>query len=129
MEVFMAGGARLPLSTEDVFSWQGVICTTSQPQYLSKCQYSLPKGGLISGGGIMGTMMGMLPCSLVPGMEVEGSVTPFLEPGRQWELLAPSGEPSPLSVEAGIFGNKFSRQGEIEQNNIALLNNWWDAVQ
>ena len=44
----------------------------------------------------MGTMMGMLPCSLVPGMlpcslvpgmevegVVEGSVTPFLEPGRQ----------------------------------------------
>lgn len=72
----------------------------------------------------MGTMMGRLPCSL--GMEVdgvvEGSVTPFLEAGKDWELLARSGEPSLLSVEAGIFGNKFSRWGEIERNK-ALLNN------
>lgn len=47
---------------------------------------ALPAGGLISGGGIMGSMMGRLPCSLVPGMEVdaavEGSVTPFLEAGK-----------------------------------------------
>ena len=75
---------------------------------------------------MMGTMMGRLPCSLVLGVEVdgvvEGSVTPFLEAGKEWELLALSGEPSPLSVEGWIFGNKFSRQGEIEQNNT-LLNN------
>lgn len=63
----------------------------------------------------MGTMMGRLPCSLVLGVDVdgvvEGSVTPFLEAGRGWELLARSGEPSPLSVDAGIFGNEFSRKG------------------
>lgn len=70
----------------------------------------------MSGGGIIGTMMGRLPCSLVLGVDVdgvvEGSVTPFLEAGKDWELLARSGEPSPLSVEGGIFGNKFSRQEE-----------------
>lgn len=47
---------------------------------------SLPAGGLISGGGIMGTMMGRLPCSFVLGVEVDGvvedSVTPFLEAGK-----------------------------------------------
>lgn len=62
----------------------------------------------------MGTMMGRLPCSLVPGVDVDGvvdgSVTPFLEAGRDCELLARSGEPSLLSAEAGIFGNEFSRQ-------------------
>lgn len=67
----------------------------------------------------MGTMMGRLPCSLVPGMEVdgvvEGSVTPFLDAGKDWELLALSGEPSRLSVEAGIFGNKFSRQEKLRE--------------
>lgn len=84
-----------------------------------KVSWSLPAGGLISGGGIMGTMMGRLPCSLVLGVEVdavvEGSVTPFLEAGKGWELLARSGEPSPLSVEGGIFGNKFSRQGKLSK--------------
>lgn len=77
--------------------------------------YSLPAGGLISGGGIMGTMMGRPPCSLVLGMEldavVRGSGTPFLEAGKDWELLARSGEASPLSVDGGILGNKFSRPG------------------
>lgn len=76
---------------------------------------SLPAGGLISGGGIMGTMMGRLPCSLAPGVEVdgvvEGSATPFLEAGKHCELLARSGEPSLLSAEGGIFGNMFSGQG------------------
>ncbi|TNN69946.1 hypothetical protein EYF80_019819 [Liparis tanakae] len=51
----------------------------------------------------MGTPMGRLPCSSVLGMEVEAvvedSVTPFLEAGRDWELLARSGEPSLLSVD------------------------------
>lgn len=74
---------------------------------------SLPAGGLISGGGIMGTTMGRLPCSLVLGVEldalVRGSGTPFLEAGKDWELLARSGEASPLSVDGGILGNKFSR--------------------
>lgn len=88
--------------------------------YLSKKVLCfLPAGGLISGGGIMGTMMGRLPCSLVPGMEVdavvEDSVTPFLEVGKDWELLAPSGEPSPLSAKGGIFGNKFSRQEKLSK--------------
>lgn len=77
--------------------------------------HSLPAGGLISGGGIMGTMMGRLPCSLVLGVEldalVRGSMTPFLEAGKDWELLARSGEASPLSVDGGILGNKFSRPG------------------
>lgn len=64
----------------------------------------------------MGTMMGRLPCSLVLGVEVDamvgGSVSPFLKAGREWELLAPSGESStPPSDEAGIFGNEFSRLG------------------
>lgn len=67
----------------------------------------------------MGTTMGRLPCSLVLGMEVdavvEDSVTPFLEAGRDWELLARSGEPSLLSVDVGIFGNKFSRQGKLSE--------------
>lgn len=67
----------------------------------------------------MGTMMGRLPCSLVLGVEVdgvvEGSVTPFLEAGKDWELLARSGEPSLLSVEAGIFGNKFSRREKLSK--------------
>ncbi len=80
---------------------------------------SLPAGGLISGGGIMGTMIGRLPCSLVLGVEVDGvvddSVTPFLEAGKDWELLARSGEPSPLSDEGGFFGNKFSRQGKLSK--------------
>lgn len=62
----------------------------------------------------MGTIMGRLPCSLVLGVDVdgvvEGSVTPFLEAGKDCELLARSGEPSLLSAEAGIFGNEFSRQ-------------------
>lgn len=62
----------------------------------------------------MGTIMGRLPCSLVLGVDVdevaEGSVTPFLEAGKDCELLARSGEPSPLSIEAGIFGNEFSRK-------------------
>lgn len=79
-------------------------------------QCSLPAGGLISGGGIMGTIMGRLPCSLVLGVEVDvegvvgGSATPFLDAGSDWEMLARSGELSLLSVEAGIFGNEFSRQ-------------------
>lgn len=68
----------------------------------------------------MGTMMGRLPCSLVLGVEVdgvvEGSVTPFLEAGIECELLARSGELSLLSVEAGIFGNKFSRQEKLSKN-------------
>lgn len=72
----------------------------------------LPAGGLMSGGGIMGITMGRLPCSLLPHMEVdamlEDSVTPFLDA----ELLTRSGEPSPRSVEGGIFGNKFSGQGK-----------------
>lgn len=70
----------------------------------------------------MGTMMGRLPCSLVLGMEVdavvEGSVTPFLEAGKEWELLARSGEPSLLSVEGRIFGNKFSRQGKLSVKTL-----------
>lgn len=74
----------------------------------------------------MGTMMGRLPCSLVLCMEVdavlEDSVTPFLEAGRDWELLARSGEPSLLSVEVGIFGNKFSRRGKFERNKALLKN-------
>lgn len=88
--------------------------------FQTKCQCSLPAGGLISGGGIMGTIMGRLPCSLVLGVDVEevaeGSVTPFLEAGNDCELLARSGEPSPLSVEAGIFGNEFSRQESKKQH-------------
>lgn len=72
----------------------------------------IPAGGLISGGGIIGTTTGMLPCSFVLGMEVDGvldaSVTPFLEFGKDRELLALSGEPSLLSVEPVIFGNEFS---------------------
>lgn len=60
----------------------------------------------------MGMMIGRLPCSFVLGVEVdgvvEGSVTPFLEAGKEWELLARSGEPSLFSAEAGIFGNEFS---------------------
>lgn len=62
----------------------------------------------------MGTMMGMLPCSFALGAEVhgtvEGSTTPFLDAGKDRELLARSGEPSLFSTEAGIFGNKFSKQ-------------------
>lgn len=65
----------------------------------------------------MGTMMGRLPCSLVLGVDVdavvEGSATPFLEAGKDWELLARSGEPSPLSAEGASFGNKFSRQKKL----------------
>lgn len=70
----------------------------------------------MSGGGIMGITMGRLPCSLLPDMEVdavlEDSVTPFLDAGRDAELLTRSGEPSPRSVEGGIFGNKFSGRGK-----------------
>lgn len=84
-----------------------------------RCQCSLPAGGLIRGGGIMGTMMGRLPCSLLLGVEVdgvvEGSVTPFLEAGKDWELLARSGEPSLLSVDAGIFGSKFSEKMKVRE--------------
>lgn len=83
----------------------------------NKVLCSLPAEGLISGGGIMGTMMGRPPCSLVLGVDVdavvEGSVTPFLEAGKDWELLARSGEPSPLSAEGANFGNKFSRQKKL----------------
>lgn len=79
----------------------------------SKSVSCLPAGGLISGGGIMGTTMGGLPCSLVLSVEldaeVRGSVTPFLEAGKEWELLARSGEVSLLSVDGGILGNKFSK--------------------
>lgn len=71
----------------------------------------------------MGTIMGRLPCSLLLGVEVdgvvEGSVTPFLEAGKDWELLARSVGPSLLSAEAGIFGNKFSRREEFRK--IKLL--------
>lgn len=67
----------------------------------------------------MGTMMGRLPCSLVLGVDVdavvEGSVTPFLEAGKDWELLARSGEPSLLSAEGASFGNKFSRQKKLSK--------------
>ena len=73
---------------------------------------SLPAGALISGGGIMGTTTGRPPCSLGPGVEpqalVGGSGTPFLEAGKDWEVLARSGEASRLSADAGILGNKFS---------------------
>lgn len=73
---------------------------------------SLPAGGLISAGGIMGTTMGRPPCSLALGVEpdalLRGSATPFLEAGKDWEPLAPSGEAAPLSVDGGILGNKFS---------------------
>lgn len=66
----------------------------------------------MSGGGIMGITMGRPPCSLLPHMEVdatlEDSVTPFLDA----ELPTRSGEPSPRSVEGGIFGNKFSGRGK-----------------
>lgn len=72
----------------------------------------------------MGTMMGRLPCSLLLGVDVdgvvEGSVTPFLEAGNDWELLARSGEPSVLSVDAGIFGNEFSRWEKLSEK--VLLN-------
>lgn len=65
----------------------------------------------------MGTMMGRLPCSLVLGVEVDGVVeeseSPFLEFGKEWELLARSGEASLLSDEGGIFGNKFSLRTEM----------------
>lgn len=39
---------------------------------------------------------------------VDASGPPFLEAGKDMELLARSGEPSEFSTEAGIFGNKFS---------------------
>lgn len=72
----------------------------------------------------MGTTMGRLPCSLEQGMEVEAvvedSVTPFLDAGKDAELLARSGEPSPLSVEGGIFGNKFSKMRKNEQSTTSL---------
>lgn len=51
---------------------------------------------------------------------VEDSVTPFLDAGKDAELLARSGEPSPLSVEGGIFGNKFSRMRKNEQSTTSL---------
>lgn len=74
----------------------------------------------------MGTMMGRLPCSLVLGVEVdgvvEGSVTPFLEAGKDWELLARSGEPSLFSVDAGIFGNEFSRREKFSKIERLLTN-------
>lgn len=70
--------------------------------------------GLITGGGIKGTMMGRLPWSVVQDVVVDvvmaGSMTPFLEAGIDWELLTPSGEPSLLSDDAGFFGTKFSGQ-------------------
>lgn len=88
-------------------------------------------GGLISGGGIMGTMMGRLPCSLVLGVEVDGvvedSVTPFLEAGKDWELLSRSGEPLPLSVEAGIFGNKFSLRTEM-CCGVSPISRWSESL-
>lgn len=72
----------------------------------------------------MGTTMGRLPCSLELGMEVEAvvedSVTPFLDAGKDAELLARSGEPSLLSVEGGIFGNKFSKTRKNEQSTTSL---------
>lgn len=87
-------------------SWESDVC-------IPKSVSCLPAGGLISGGGIMGTMMGGLPCSLVLSVEldaeVRGSVIPFLEAGKDRELLARSGEVSPLSVNGGILGNKFSK--------------------
>lgn len=70
----------------------------------------------MSGGGIMGITIGRLPCSLLLDMEVDGvledSVTPFLEAGRDAELLTRSGEPSPRSLDEGIFGNMFSGPGK-----------------
>lgn len=51
---------------------------------------------------------------------VEDSVTPFLDAGKDAELLARSGEPSPLSVEGGIFGNKFSKMRKNEQSTTSL---------
>lgn len=95
----------LASSTNRTFFPQMCVCPASVR--------SLPAGGLISAGGIMGTMMGRLPCSLVLGVDldalVRGSGTPLLEAGKDWELLARSGEASPLPVDGGILGNKFSR--------------------
>lgn len=54
----------------------------------------------------MGTMTGRL------GVELQapprGSGTPFL--GKDWELLAPSGE-APLRSDRGLLGSRFSRGG------------------
>lgn len=70
------------------------------------------------GGGISGTMMGMFPCSLVLGVEVDGvvedSVTPFLNVGVEWELLAWFGETSLFSPDPpGIFGKEFSEGDKV----------------
>lgn len=74
----------------------------------------LPAGGLIIGGGISGTVMGMFPCSLALGVEVEGvvedSVTPFLNNGVEWELLAWLGETSLFSTDGWIFGKEISSE-------------------
>lgn len=81
-----------------------------EPLFLLRCVSSsvcgLPAGGLISGGGAMGTMTGRLGVEL--RARPRGSGTPFL--GRDWELLAPSGEASPRS-DGGILGSRFSRGG------------------
>lgn len=71
------------------------------------------------GGGISGTMMGMFPCSLVLGVEVDGvvedSVTPFLDVDVEWELLTWFGETSLFSPDPpGIFGKEFS-EGDKSQ--------------
>ena len=78
-----------------------------------------PGGGLMCGGGIMGTIMGRPGCSLAPrGAEVEamaveeGSGTPFLEAGAERGSGARSGEASLVSMETGTLVKEFSTEWE-----------------